>query len=75
MIGYRKLPRREQQIVRKGKDSHRCTVMDIVPHEDGRLWGWIRGGHTGRVQVKHLRGRYWEEVTKAKARAMAGGGK
>ena len=74
MKPHQKRQRREEQIVMKRRDSHRCVVQDIVRHEDGSEWGWVRG--RGRmIQVKRVRGRYWIEITKPIARAMAGGGK
>ncbi len=72
MTARQRTERRERQIVMKGRDSHRCTVFDITKHEDRRLWGWIRGGNSsGYVQVMHLRGRYWREITKSCRRMMA----
>lgn len=72
MTARPKLPTRERQIVMKGRVSHRCTVIDITRHEDGRLWGYIRAGYRGRTQVRHERGRYWTEMTPAVARKMRG---
>lgn len=74
MKPHQKRPRRENQLVLKGKTGHACAVIDIVRHEDGSEWGWVRG--RGRmIQVKHVRGRYWQEITRTIARSMAGGGK